>query len=398
MEYNKSFKDIGLSPIVEISEKAKEIAPEFEKRTKKPFIYFQRGEVGFDTPLFISENINKAISNGMTKYPKSGGEYYLKDAIINMLHEDGIEEITRENIVITHGGQEGLQLVFNLFEGATVASFFPIWSCMLENILPYSKNSKLISIPFKEEGGKFKIDFRGLDEILENCDILYLNNPNNPTGKVFNLYELKTINDLCLKHNVKIVSDEAYKDIVFDGENLISSLSLYGDHIISVFTFSKTFAATGFRIGYVVSRDKNLIEKLIRGDYTQTAGVPSFIQYAFSEGIKDINKRTSWIKNMSSVLQERRDIIFKELHPIFKDDLIKPEGGFCFFLNLNKFSDKVGDTEEKIMNTFMKNGIAVVPGSSFGNPKSDKYIRVSYSALNTELVTEGVKRIKEILS
>ena len=398
LKVNSSFTNIGLSPIVEISEKARLLAPEFERKTGKPFIYFQRGEVGFDMPDYIKKAISEALAKGLTKYPKSGGEPFFKNAVLKHLYELGIKNINADNILCTYGGQEGLELAFNLFEGGKALGFDPVWSCMLENVLPYSKFD-IDLIPFKEENGHLEVDFEKFEKRLSDSNILYLNNPHNPTGKIFSFDELKRINDLCIKNDVLIVSDEAYGDIIFDNNKHVSMLEFEGDHIISVYTFSKTFAATGLRIGYLISRNKDYVEKLKRGNYTQTAGVVTSIQYAFSVALENVEERNSWIKGMVSTLQKRRNIIYNEAKRIFGNNIYKPLGAFYFFLNLNPFLESipVNERDKFILDKFLENGIAVVPGSSFSKDRYQGYIRISYSTVSDDMALEGIKRIEEIL-
>lgn len=400
MDINSRFTNIGLSPIVEISEKARLQAPIFEEKSGKSFAYLQRGEVGFDTPDYIKKAIAEALGKGLTKYPKSSGEPWFKDAIVKYLFELGINNLDRENILCTYGGQEGLQLVFNLFEGSQVVSFDPIWSCMLENILPYSK-SRIDLVPFIEQGGRLDVDFETLKEKLSKADILYLNNPHNPTGKVFSWEELEKINRLCIDNNVIIVSDEAYRDIVFDGNRHVSMLEFPGEHIISVFTFSKTFAATGLRVGYTVTRNKEHIPLLTNAEYTQTAGVVTPNQYGFKVAVENVEERDKWINYMVSELQGRRDVAHKEIERIFKRDVYKPGGAFYFWLDLNPFIDDnipMKDRDNFVLEKFLENGIAIIPGGSFSKERYKGYVRLSYSMIDSDGVSEGIRRMGEVLN
>lgn len=386
-----AFQNIVLSQIVKISERVRERSVEFEKIHKKPFIRFQRGDLGIETPEYVKKAINEGLKKGLTKYPKSGGEPWFKDAVINHLEESGIKDINRENVMATYGGQEGLQLVFSVFRRSRCLAFSPCWSCMLDNIFPYTEtNYKLL--PLKKN---FEIDFDEFEKNLKHAEILYLNNPHNPTGRVFTHEELERINQLCKKYDVLIVSDEAYKDIVFDDNKFHSMLEFDNKNIVSVFTFSKSFAATGFRTGYTVSRNSFIIEKMTLGDYSQTAGVVTFIQYAFKVALENKQERDRWLKSFVNELKERRDIAYEELKKFVKD-VYKPGGTFYFFVNLKKFIDEeVKDYDEYILNLLLENGVAVTPGSAFGR-NFEGFVRISTSALEKDLIKEGIKRIGEI--
>ncbi len=400
MKINPAFSKIGLSPIVEISERARTLAPQFEQRSGKPFIYFQRGEVGFDTPDYVKQAIVEALCDRkLTKYPLSGGSPEFKDAILRYFSELGINNLDRENILCTYGGQEGLQLAFSLFQGSRVVSFDPIWGCMLENILPYSR-SKLDLVPFQDDSGNLDINFGALERKLSKADILYLNNPHNPTGRVFSAEELREINDLCVRKGITIISDEAYKDIVFDGKKHTSMLEFPGEHIISSFTFSKTFAATGLRVGYTITRNKKYIPLLTRGEYTQTAGVVTPNQHGFKVAIENSEEREKWIKYMVSELQKRRDVISSELKQNFEISFYNPQGAFYFFLNLNKFIDKripIKERDNFLLETFLENGIAIIPGGDFSKSRYRGYARISYSTLDSNRALEGIRRMRGVL-
>jgi len=388
-----SFENIVLSQIVKISERVREKAKEFEEKYNRPFIRFQRGDIGLDTPEFIKRAIMEGLEKGLTKYPKSGGESWFKNAIINHLEEMGIKGIKRENIIVTYGGQEGLQLIFSLFRGAKCIAFSPCWSCMLDNIFPYAETDYEL-FPLSEN---FEIDFKKFEKIIKNFDILYFNNPHNPTGKVFTYEELERINYLCKKHDVLIVSDEAYKDIIFDDNKFHSMLEFDNKNVVSVFTFSKTFAATGFRIGYTVSGNSYLIERMILGDYTQTAGVVTFIQYAFKIALENKEEREKWLKFFLSELRDRRDIAYDELSKFIKN-VYKPRGGFYFFINLKDFvKEKKVNVEDFILDLLMENGVALTPGSAFGRD-FEGYFRISFSTLGKDLIKEGIERIKYVVS
>lgn len=389
------FQQIKLSPIVAISERAKELAPDYEKKTGLPFIYFQRGEVGFETPKYVLDAISDAaLVKKLTKYPKSGGEAWLKDTVIESLARDRINGIGRENILCTNGGQEGLELLFRLFEGARVASFGPIWCGMLEAILPYAK-CRLQLLPLEESGGHLKLNEQTLENALKDVDILYVNTPHNPTGKVFSAEELEKINQLCKKYGVLVAADEAYKDIVFEGKHK-SMLEFSGEHIVSVFTGSKTFAITGLRAGYIVSRNQQIINHLTKGQQAQCAGVAPIVQYALKTALEKTVEKEQWLAGFVKELRARRDIIVDELKELVPD-IYKPEGAFYFFIDLNKhIPAKTNDKDKYVLDTLINNGIAVVHGSAFGKGY-EGYARLSYSTVSQQLVREGVKRFKEVL-
>ncbi len=393
--YAPAFTSVGLSPIVAISEQIRSVAPEFEKGGQK-FAFLQRGELADPTPPFVIEATKRALDAGLTRYPKAGGEPWFKEAVVaHMAAEHGITDIGPEHVICTYGGQEGLQLVFGLLGGGRVLSFGPAWSCVLENIFPYT-GYEVDTLDLIEEQGQLLVDFDALDRKLGHADVLYLNTPQNPSGKVFSRDELERIDALCRRHDVRIVSDEAYKDFVFDGREHTSPLSLPGDHIIGVYTCSKSFASTGFRIGFTICRDPDVIAKLTLGEYTQTAGVVPFIQRAFADVLVMDEPRRTWQAELVASLQRRRDLIAERLGGLFDGGLYRPEGAFYFFLNL---SGLVPDgpagisATDHLVGRFLGQGIAVVPGTAFGDARYAHHARLSFSGVSDEVLEAGSTRM-----
>ena len=235
--FHSDITNIRLSPIVAISEQVRQRAPEFQRATGKQFILFQRGELDFPTPQYIVEAAKRALDAGHTKYPKSGGEDSLKDAIVGKLRSyNRVEGLKRENVVCTYGGQEALELSFKLFHGSKGAGFAPCWSCVLENFVPFS-NIDFIEVPLSEG---FRVDLAKLEQVVRQVKFFYLNTPHNPTGKLFTEEDVRAIVEICRRHGVFVISDEAYERIVYDGRRHFSPLSIDADNVIGCYTFSKT--------------------------------------------------------------------------------------------------------------------------------------------------------------
>ncbi len=386
-------ENISLSPIVAISEEVNKKSLE----TGKDFILFQRGEIGFSTPQYIVDAMIDALHQGLTKYPISGGHIKLKNAIIKKLSAfNNIKGLEPENIVVTHGGQEGLQLVFKLFEGKKVVAFAPVWSCVLENFVPYA-STDLKQIPLSED---FNIDYNLLESEIKDAAFLYLNTPHNPTGKIFSEEEIKKVVEICRKHNTYILSDEAYERITFEGKKHFSPMQLDYENIISVYTFSKTYAMTGWRLGYLVSRSKHLTNIIKLGDYTQTAGVPTYTQFAGAEALLNAEKEKESVESFMQEFSLRRSTLYEGLKSIDGVKLPgKPDGAFYIFPDFSEFVPKNLKKEESNLYVFTKlmdEGVATVYGSCFGKYFKNN-LRFSYSTTNVKQIEEGINRIKSAL-
>ena len=386
-------ENISLSPIVAISEEVNKKSAE----TGKDFILFQRGEIGFATPQYIIDAAIAALNQGMTKYPISGGHIKLKNAIIQKLSKfNNIHNLQPENIIVTHGGQEGLQLAFKLFEGQKAVGFAPVWSCVLENFVPYARTD-FKQIPLESD---FSINYNLLEDEIKDAAFLYLNTPHNPTGKIFSKEEIEKIVDICRKHNTFILSDEAYERITFDGKMHFSPMQLDYENIISVYTFSKTNAMTGWRLGYLVSRNKKLTNIIKLGDYTQTAGVPTYTQFAGAEAITNFDKEKESVDSFMQEFKLRRNALYEGLNSIEGVKLpSKPEGAFYIFPDFSEFVPKnISPSESKlfVFDKLMDAGVATVYGSCFGHYFQNN-LRLSYSTTNLNQIEEGISRIKKVL-
>ena len=386
-------ENISLSPIVAISEEVNRKAIE----TGRDFILFQRGEIGFQTPQYIIDALADALRQGLTKYPISGGHIKLKNAIIQKLSSfNNITGLDPDNIVVVHGGQEGLQLVFKLFEGQKAVGFAPVWSCVLENFVPYSRTD-FKQVPLEKD---FSINYELLEEEIKDAAFLYLNSPHNPTGKIFSKEEVEKIVDICRKYDTYILSDEAYERITFDGNSHFSPMQLDYDNIIAVYTFSKTYAMTGWRLGYLVSRNKELTNIIKLGDYTQTAGVPTYTQFAGAEALSNTKMEKESVDNFMKEFSVRRDTLYEGLKSIDGIKLpVKPEGAFYIFPDFSEFVPKDISAEERklfVYHKLLDAGVATVYGSCFGNYFQNN-LRFSYSTTNLQQIEEGLSRIRKTL-
>ncbi|HOI29223.1 MAG TPA: aminotransferase class I/II-fold pyridoxal phosphate-dependent enzyme [Melioribacteraceae bacterium] len=396
-KFSENLSNIRMSPIVSISEEVRKRAPEFKAATGKDFVLFQRGEIDFQTPQYIVNAAKEALDAGYTKYPKSGGEDPFKEAVIKKLeYYNKATGFDKENIVCTYGGQESLELSFKLFEGKKGVGFAPCWSCVLENFVPYC-GTDFHQVPLLSD---FSIDFDRLDKALDGASFFYLNTPQNPTGKLFTKEEVTSIAELCLKHSAYLISDEAYEAVLFDNETHFSPTSLEYENIISTFTLSKTYAMTGWRLGYLVTRDKRIPKLLKLGNYTQTAGVTTFLQHAAAEALNNEEESRKSVGLMVTEFEKRRDFFFEGLKSIDGLKVTKPKGGFYFFPDFSAFIPKNIFGEERklyVYNLLMNEGVATVYGSCFGN-YFDDYIRFSFSTTPVPVIEEGLFRMKKVFS
>jgi len=393
-QFSKDLESIRMSPIVSISEEARVRAAEFEKSGKQ-FVRFQRGEIDFPTPAYIAAAVQRGIEKGYTRYPKSGGEDFFKEAVMGKLERDhGVTDIRPEHIVATYGGQEGLELSFKLF--ASGAGFSPTWSCALENFVPYAQ-IEFEEVPLEAD---FSVNYDRLEQAVRGKDFFYLNNPQNPTGKVFTEEELRRIVDICTDNGLFVIADESYEKIVYEGHRHWSASQIPQDNIITVYTLSKTYAMTGWRVGYAVTRNEKVARLLRLGNYTQTAGVTTFLQYAAAEAMNNVEESEKAISTMMKEFTLRRDALYEGIQDLPGVRLDRPDGAFYMFPNFSERIPAELEGEERhrwVYHQLMEYGIATVYGSCFGKHFGDN-VRLSFSATPVPVIEEAVDRLRRIFA
>jgi aspartate aminotransferase len=380
-----------MSPIVSISEEARTRAKEFEK-TGKPFVFFQRGEIDFPTPGFVVDAAKRGLDLGLTKYPKSGGEDFFKEAVAKRLRLDhGADGIEASHVVATYGGQEGLELSFKLFKSG--AGFSPTWSCALENFVPFAQLD-FVEVPLNRD---FSVDYERVESAVRGREFFYLNNPQNPTGKVFTEDELARIVDICTRHGVFVIADEAYEKIIYDGRH-VSLVRVAQENVITVFTLSKTLSMTGWRMGYAVTRNAKVAKLLRLGNYTQTAGVPAFLQYAAAEAMNNVDESRRAIASMVDEFRRRRDALYEGLKDLPRVSIDRPAGAFYMFPDFSEFIPREMSGRERdhyVYKLLMEDGIASVYGGCFGKHFGDN-VRLSFSATPVPVIHDAVERFRRI--
>lgn len=392
--FTPAMEDVRMSPIVSISEEARVRAKEYEK-DGGTFVRFQRGEIDFPTPAFIIEAAKRGLDEGFTKYPRSGGEEFFRQAVVKRLGLDyGATDLDVGNVVATYGGQQGLELSFKLF--ASGAGFSPTWSCALENFVPFAQID-FCEVPLNRD---FSVDYDRVESAIRGRDFFYLNNPQNPTGKVFTEDELTRIVDICTRHGAFVIADEAYEQIVYDGRRHFSLSKVAQENIITVFTLSKTYSMTGWRLGYVVTRNAKVAKLLRLGNYTQTAGVTTFLQYAAAEALNNVDESRRAVATMVEEFQRRRDALYDGLKDLPGVRVDRPAGAFYMFPDFADVipGDVTGeDRKHYVYRLLMENGIASVYGACFGHHFTDN-VRLSFSATPVPLIQEAVQRMQRLFS
>lgn len=393
MILSKKAQQISASITLAITAKAKKM-----KEEGIDVIGFGAGEPDFNTPVNIQQAAIKAIQNGMTRYTAASGIAELKSAVVDKLKNENNLTYKQSQIIVSTGAKQclanALQAILN--PGDEVIIPIPYW-------VSYPELVKLadgipVFIETKEENL-----FKYTPELLENAvtsntKAIILNSPNNPTGTVYSKDELKFIAEFAKKHDLIIISDEIYEKLIYDNIEHVSIASLSQDtyeRTIVINGLSKSYAMTGWRMGYAASSEE--ITKLMSNIQSHTTSNPTSIsQYAAVEALRGDQ---STIKEMILEFKNRRNFMVERINNINNLSCMKPSGAFYVMVNISKLLGKTVDGEV-ICNSLdfsrvllEKEKVAVIPGSAFG---VDNFIRLSY-ATSMENIQKGLERIENFV-
>jgi len=367
----------------------------------KKIISFGAGEPDFSTPQNIQKAAIKAIKDGFTHYTTSSGIIELKKAIIKKLKLDNNLNYDVNEIIISNGAKHSLYntLMTLCNPGDEVILPTPCWVSYAEQIkLAQAKPIFVKTNPISQ----FQVLIKEIEKNITNkTKAILLNSPNNPTGAVYSKEDLQKIGNLLVKKDIYCISDEVYEKLVYDDSEHVSIASLGSNiksRVILINGVSKTYAMTGWRIGYAAGPKEVIVGmNKLQGQCTSNAN--SIAQKASVEAL--VGNQES-IKYMRNEFDKRRKYIVKELNSIngFSCDL--PKGAFYVFPNIKKllnagivFNDMVIKDSLQLADYILnKVEVAVVPGSAF---ESEGYLRLSY-ATSMQDIEEGMKRLKDLFN
>ncbi|MEW9093875.1 MAG: pyridoxal phosphate-dependent aminotransferase [Clostridiaceae bacterium] len=394
MILSKKGENISSSITLEITAKAKAM-----KANGIDIIGFGAGEPDFNTPENIQNAAIEAMKNGLTKYTPASGIDELKEAIIGKFNKENNLVYNKSQIIISTGGKQALTNLFLaiLNPGDEVLVPTPYW-------VSYPELIKLAdAIPVFVEGEKansYKYTIDNLNKVITNkTKAIIINSPNNPTGNVYTKDELTELANFSKEHNLIIISDEMYEKLVYDEDKHISIASLSQDafeRTIVVNGMSKSYAMTGWRIGYAAGNEK-IIKIMSNIQSHMTSNPNSIAQYASLEALK--GDQTP-LYNMIKEFKKRRDYVITRVGEINELDLIPPKGAFYAFIDISKLIGKY--IEGKKINGSLDfcdklltiGKVAAIPGIAFG---LDSYIRISY-ATSMENIIAGLDRLEEFIN
>ena len=379
--FAKRMSRLGTESAFEVLAKAKSLEAQ-----GKDIIHLEIGQPDFSTPMNVCEAAFKAMKDGHTGYCPSAGLPEFREVVAQHISETRGIDIHPDEVTVTPGAKPIIffTILALVDEGDEVIypePGFPVYESVIDFI-----GGKAVPLPLREEVDfRFRIDDL-IDAITERTKLLILNSPQNPTGGILTEADLNAIAELARKHNFCILTDEVYSRLLYEGTHK-SILSLPGmkEKTILIDGHSKTYAMTGWRLGYGVA-PREIADKITRLTINSNSCTATFTQIA---GIEALTGPQTFVTQMVSEFKIRRDAIVDGLNVIDGITCIKPLGSFYVFPNVTQLPLSCEALADYLMDEV---GVALLPGTAFGK-YGDGYLRLSY-ANSLENIKDALSRIK----
>jgi aspartate/methionine/tyrosine aminotransferase len=374
---SKKAKEIPSFIVMDVMEKAQEL-----ERNGEHIIHLEVGEPDFGTPECINEAGYRAICEGKTHYTHSLGLYELREAIAEDYWKKYRVKVSPEQILVASGTSPAMLLIFAalLEQGEEVILSNPYYPCY-PNIIRFVDGVPVFVEVFEKEG------FQYLPEMIEEklspkVKGIIINSPSNPTGNVMSAERMKKIAEF----SPFIISDEIYHGLVYEGE--VHSILEFTDHTFVINGFSKLYAMTGWRLGYLIA-PKEFIRPMQKLQQNLFISASSFSQWAALVGLKEAEKD---VQKMKETYNRRRRFLIPKLKELGFGITIEPTGAFYILANAKKFST---DSYRLAFDILTEAKVGVAPGIDFGT-NAEGYLRFCY-ANSLENIEEGINRLGKYL-
>ena len=346
------------------------------------------GQPDFDTPVHIRDAAKKGLDQGYTRYPPAAGFQDLREAVARKVEaENKLQADPDSEIFISVGAMQG---IFNVMlhlvnPGDEVIVVDPGYDY-------YSQIRLFGGVPVRvavKEENRVKLDPKDVKKAVTlKTKAIILNTPSNPTGAVFDRESLEQIAAICKEHEIMVISDEPYEHILFDGNEHVSIGSLDGmkDLTVSIYTLSKSYAMTGWRVGYVVA-DKAIIDEMEKLMEHMVSGVTAVAQRA---ALAAITESQDCVKQMVERYAKRRELMYNGLNSIKGISCVKPESTFYAFPNISSFGMSSWDFAKYMVK---EHKLALLPGSIFGE-NGEGFARLSFATSSRNIET-ALKKLQK---
>jgi len=363
--------------VMEVLERAREL-----ERQGVDVVHLEVGEPDFDVPLAVKEATRKALDRGLTHYTHSLGDLELREAICRHYEKTYGVFIKHEQVVVTSGTSPAMMLVFSVLleRGQEVVLSDPGYSCY-PNFISFLGGVPA-RVPVYEKDG-FQLRAEAIRErIGDQTRAILINSPSNPTGNLLSGENMKAIAGL----GPYIISDEIYHGLVYEGKE--HSILEFTDHAFVLNGYSKLYAMTGLRLGYLIAPERFVrpIQKMQQNFFICASSL------AQRAGIAALEETGPDVAEMKRIYNQRRKFMVRRLREMGFGITVEPTGAFYVFANAQHFS---GDSYALAFDILEKAHVGVTPGIDFG-PSGEGYLRFSY-ANSLQKIAEGLERIERYL-
>lgn len=373
---------VGFSEIVKVRNRILAMRERGEQ-----VLQFEGGEPFPNTPDHIKDACIRALSENKTRYAPSSGISPLIEALAEKLRRENGIPAQSSDVIVVNGGMQALFAAFQsvVNPGDEVLMYSPYWT-PIRDLIGLTRGTPVLIDTIRARRDGFRSALEA--SLTERSRVLYVNTPQNPTGIVLTRDELETTAAVARENNLIVVSDEAYEHVVFDGPHVsIASLDGMYERTITCYTFSKSYAMTGWRLGYAVAPEP-FITALRKLTLTSTNGVSTPTQWAGLAAITGPSDFTDWCRDEYRM---RRDLIVSGLRSL-GFEIEPPAGAFYAFPDARAF----GSNSWEIANLLLdRAGVACLPGVIFG-PEGEGHLRFSYST-SPETIERGIEALRAIL-
>lgn len=343
------------------------------------------GDPDFATPEHIIQALTEALASGATHYGPAQGDPELRAALAEQIRDVANRSYGADQVLITHGGSGALAalILATADPGSRVIVPEPTYSLYAD--LAWMAGAE---VSFVRHRPDLHLDLDGIGAAAPGARMVIICNPCNPTGAVYTRDEVEALAEIAAEHDLLVVSDEAYDNIVFDGALFTSALEVdaLAERLVYVQTFSKTFAMTGWRIGYLAG-PREVVDASTRIHRTFNGPLNTAIQRA---ALVAVTEPTDWPERMRREYQARRSIVTRMVAGVPGLELVEPDGSFYAFI---RYPAEMSSLD--VVRQAVERGVAVRPGSEFG-PGGEGYVRVAFST-GRELLIEGMERLLGLL-
>ena len=376
---------LGTETAFETLAKAKEL-----ERQGKSIIHLEIGEPDFDTPLHIRDAAKKALDDGFTHYGPSAGQLELRESIAKHQTERQGSEVRPDNVIVTPGGKPVMFFtIMAMIEKGDEVIYpnpgFPIY----ESMIRYMGGTPVPMQLNEESGYNTDIDdFKSL--VTPRTKLIIVNSPNNPCGSVIPETDLQQIAEIAIENDIIVMADEIYKDMYYGDQEHVSITKFPGmrDRTVILDGFSKSYAMTGWRLGYGVFPDF-LVEPVVRLMTNSVSCTSVFSQMA---AVAALEGPQDSVRMMMEEFTKRRDLVVQGLNSLPDITCPEPKGAFYAFPNIRSTGLSSEEFAEKAM---YDAGVALLAGTAFGR-YGDGYVRISFANSQKNL-REAIERLRQIL-